>query len=479
MLFNSFEFFVFLVAVIVAIRVGARGHIRLRNTILLVASYVFYGWWSWRFLVLLVFSSALDYLIGLGLDRWTTRRLRHLLMVASLLGNLGLLGIFKYADFFLSSLRAALEMVGLVVSVPALRLVLPVGISFYTFQKLSYVFDVYAGRIPAVRDPLAFFTFVSFFPQLVAGPIERAGSLLPQFLGQRTVTELDLVEGLRCILWGLFKKVVVADRLAAFVNAVYATPAAEGGARLLLATCAFGFQVYGDFSGYSDIARGTARLLGFELMVNFRRPYLATSVREFWSRWHISLSTWFRDYVYVPLGGNRVGPLRWVANILGVFMLSGLWHGASWTFVLWGLLHGLYLVGGRALRPFRDRWWSAVGPFAVHVRKPAGMMATFLLVSFGWGLFRSPTLAHTQALLQGVLGLNGRDWMAGVAELDPVAAVAVGVLVVAECWAEWMPPRWRFDAWPAAARWIVYAAAALSVLNFGAIEEIPFMYFQF
>ncbi len=479
MLFNSFEFFVLLLLVLAAVRAVGPDRIRLRNAILLAASYVFYGWWDWRFLSLIAFSSALDFFVGLGLERWSDRRTRRALLAASLVGNLGLLGVFKYADFFLGSLRAALSSLGVEAPIPLLRLVLPVGISFYTFQTLSYTLDVYAGRVRATRDPLAFFAFVSFFPQLVAGPIERAANLLPQFLGRRPVTETDVIEGLRNILWGFFKKVVVADRLAGFVNAVYADPAAEGGARLLLATCAFGFQIYGDFSGYSDIARGTARLFGFDLMVNFRRPYLARSVAEFWSRWHISLSTWFRDYLYIPLGGNRVGRLQWAANILAVFAVSGLWHGANWTFVAWGVLHAAYMIAGRALRPLRDRMWMRLGRIGGVLRVPAAIATTFALVSLGWVLFRSPSLAHAGAVLRGMAGLNDRPWSGGLGNGDAVAALAVAILLASELWAEWMPRRWRFEAWPAAARWAAYLGGALAVLNLGVVEEIPFIYFQF
>ncbi|MCX7819961.1 MAG: MBOAT family protein [Kiritimatiellae bacterium] len=479
MLFNSFEFFLLLIAVLAAVRIVGPQRIRLRNAILLGASYVFYGWWDWRFLSLIAVGSALDYGVGLGLERWRSAGARRALLAVSLMGNLGVLGVFKYADFFLSSLRVALAALGVEIETGTLELVLPVGISFYTFQKLGYVLEVAAGRMLPVRDPLAFFTFVSFFPQLVAGPIERAGSLLPQFLQRRDVREADVVTGLRWMLLGLWKKVVVADRLAAFVDAVYAQPTTAYGARLLLATCAFGVQIYGDFSGYSDIARGAARLLGFDLMENFRRPYLAADIRQFWSRWHISLSSWFRDYVYIPLGGNRRGRVRWALNVVTVFALSGLWHGANWTFVLWGLLHAGYLIGGRLLQPAREWGWRMMGPLAV-LRRPAAIGATWALVSLGWVLFRAPSVADAAAVLRGILGLDERAWFDGVlAGVDPIAWAAAAALMVFEAGAEWLPPRWRFEMWPAVVRWAVYGIGALTVMNLGAAKEIPFIYFQF
>lgn len=354
MLFNSLQFLLFL-PVVVALYF-ATPH-RFRWALLLLASYYFYAAWRPEYLLLIIASTLVDYLCALRMGRLESRRRRKKYLVLSLGSNLGLLFGFKYLTFFNESTRAVFDQLNIFYGVPTFEILLPVGISFYTFQTLSYTIDVYRGARPPERHLGIFALYVSFFPQLVAGPIERSTRLLPQFFQHHGFDAGRVQSGLRLILWGFFKKIVIADRLAVYVNAVYANPSAYDGPSLLLATYFFAFQIYCDFSAYSDIAIGSARVMGFELMQNFRRPYFARSIQEFWQRWHISLSTWFRDYVYLPLGGNRVPTWRWYTNLLLVFLVSGLWHGANWTFVVWGALHGTYLVFAIATRDRRDHMW--------------------------------------------------------------------------------------------------------------------------
>ena len=344
MLFNSLEFLLFLPVVLVCYALTPR---HLRWIPLLAASYYFYASWRLEYLTLILASTAVDYAAGLALGRVTNRASRRALVGLSLVANLGILLFFKYANFFAQTWSS---MIGAGADGSLHTFLLPVGISFYTFQTLSYTIDVYRGRIEPERHLGRFALYVAFFPQLVAGPIERAGRLLPQVTRMASPNTDQIVSGLRLALWGFFKKVVIADRLALVVDQVYGNPADQSGITWLIGTYFFAFQIYCDFSGYSDIAIGVARLLGFDLMKNFRVPYSASSLREFWGRWHISLSTWFRDYVYIGLGGNRVQLGRWIANILVTFLVSGLWHGANWTFVVWGGLHGAYLVIEHALR---------------------------------------------------------------------------------------------------------------------------------
>ncbi|CAN5908465.1 hypothetical protein BH23GEM7_BH23GEM7_20090 [soil metagenome] len=358
MLFNSLQF-LFFFPVVVALYF-ATPH-RFRWTLLLAASYYFYACWKPEYLLLIIASTLVDYGAALGMGAAATQARRKAFLALSLGSNLGLLFAFKYFNFFNESARALFDQFNLFYGVPAFDVLLPVGISFYTFQTLSYTIDVYRGQREPERHLGIFALYVSFFPQLVAGPIERSTRLLPQFFEKHEFSADRVSSGLRLILWGFFKKIVIADRLAIYVNEVYGNPAGFDGPTLLLATYFFAFQIYCDFSAYSDIAIGAARVMGFELMQNFRRPYFARSIHEFWQRWHISLSTWFRDYVYIPLGGNRVPFWRWYVNLFAVFLVSGLWHGANWTFVVWGGLHGFYLVFSLMTRNVRDRGWEALG----------------------------------------------------------------------------------------------------------------------
>ncbi|HSA01792.1 MAG TPA: MBOAT family O-acyltransferase, partial [Candidatus Paceibacterota bacterium] len=352
MSFNSVIFIIFLPVVFALYYV--HGGRRWQNIVLVIASYIFYGWWDYRFCALLLASSLLDYTIGRCLGGAGSVGRRRFLLGLSLAGNLGVLGFFKYYGFFADSVAIGFSALGWEVSTTTLNIVLPVGISFYTFQTLSYTIDIYRGELEARQDLLDYLTFVAFFPQLVAGPIERAKHLLPQFAQSRRFSHADAVDGCRLMLWGFAKKMVLADNLGRLVDEVFAHATAASGAELVVATVCFGFQIYGDFSGYSDIATGTARLFGVQLQRNFNFPYFSRNLTEFWRRWHISLSTWFRDYVYRPLGGSRCDAVITARNIMITFLLSGLWHGAAWHFVAWGGAHGCCLL--------LSRWFAGRNP---------------------------------------------------------------------------------------------------------------------
>ena len=403
MLFNSIDFAVFLPIVFVLYWWAFRG-LRARNAFILLASTVFYGWWDWRYLFLVYFSTGLDYVLGRLLDGTEDRRQRKRLLVISLVTNLGLLAFFKYTDFFITSFNDAFTFMGHPLGIETLRIVLPVGISFYTFQSLSYTIDVYRRQLKASHDPLEFGAFVLFFPQLVAGPIERATNLLPQFATQRVFDIAKARDGLRQILWGLFKKVVVADNCAQLVNALYADPASQSGSTMVLATVLFAFQIYGDFSGYSDIAIGTARLFGFDLMRNFAFPYFSRDIAEFWRRWHISLSTWFRDYLYIPLGGSRGNKAFVVRNTMIIFIVSGFWHGANWTFLIWGALNALFFLPLVLLDRHRTMSGTvAHGRLLPNFGEARQMLLTFAMACFAWIFFRARDLDQAFTVIGRVL----------------------------------------------------------------------------
>jgi len=430
MLFNSLTFLIFLPLVFGLYWFVGNRNLRLQNLLIVVASYVFYGWWDWRFLGLIAFTTTWSYVAGLiesdRIDRGKSPS--KLLVTISLLVNFGILAYFKYANFFIDSAEGVLAALGFKADFPTLHIILPVGISFYTFQALSYTIDIYCRKLHPTRDPVAFFAFISFFPQLVAGPIERATNLLPQFLAPRSFDADKALHGLCLIFYGLFKKMVVADNLSIYVDSAFATPQLYNGLTCVIAAFFFSIQIYCDFSGYSDCARGVAKLFGFELMLNFDRPYLSRSFAEFWRRWHISLSSWFRDYVYIPLGGSRVPFPTLLRNVWIVFLLSGLWHGAAWTFVAWGALHALYLTVGL----LRRRLHSALSPVDAaasprHVEpqsSPHQVLANtfsslcantfsslfvFTGVTFAWIVFRSNTFSELGHFLHCMFtgGLRG------------------------------------------------------------------------
>jgi D-alanyl-lipoteichoic acid acyltransferase DltB (MBOAT superfamily) len=477
MLFNSIAFAVFLPLVFALYWLLGAGRVRLQNAFLIVASYVFYGWWDWRFLGLIFISSLTDYLIGRAMDRTEAASRRKMLLGVSLVVNLGFLGFFKYFDFFVTSLASLLESVGLEANLPLLRLILPVGISFYTFQTLSYTIDIYRKKIHSTSDGIAFFAFVSFFPQLVAGPIERAKSLLPQFTRAR-VFDPDLARaGLRQALWGFFKKMVVADNMAPYVEDIFSNAGQYDGVILVMGVFFFTLQVYCDFSGYSDIAIGVARLFGFGLMRNFAFPFFSRDIAEFWRRWHISLSTWFRDYVFIPLGGSRASRGRHIANVIITFTASGFWHGADWTFVLWGTLNGFYYVP-LMLRNKQKQYTDTVAEGRV-LPSPGDamrMLGTFALVLLGLAIFRSETMGDAVFFLARIVRApyQGLDYLAyGV----PLIYAMIPLIV------EW-PLRTRQHGLdigdiPVILRWTIYLAVILAIVVFGRFGSQQFIYFQF
>lgn len=485
MLFNSIEFLIFFPTVVVLYFACPY---RYRWALLLAASYYFYAAWKPEYLFLLMASTLISYITALGMGKSENQVQRITLLVISLCSNLGILFAFKYFNFVNDSLRAVFNQFNLFYDVPMFQALLPVGISFYTFITLGYVLDVYRDKLEPERHLGRFALFAAFFPQLLAGPIGRATSLMPQFYEKFDFDEARVSSGLRLMLWGMFQKVVIADRLGLYVNAVYDHPSEWDGWPVLLATFFFAFQIYCDFAGYSDIAIGAARVLGFNLMENFRRPYFARSPSEFWGRWHISLSTWFRDYLYISLGGNRVSLPRWYLNLMIVFLVSGLWHGAAWTFVLWGGLHGLYVVGDVASKSLRGKLAQRLGlDRQPTIQVMLSGFVTFSLVCLAWVFFRANSVAEAFLLLNNLLPLTHFDnlnapWAAVVSNPTQQMALSLGLilLLVTAHWVQeqrwptvtlWQRPLWF--------RWAAYLGLTLAIMNLGITEEVPFIYFQF
>ncbi len=472
MVFNSLDFAVFLAVLLPLVLLLPH---RAQNRLLLVASYVFYAAWDWRFLGLIALSTIVDYAVGRALGSTDDARRRRQLVTLSLVVNLGILGCFKYLDFFADGLVELLGIFGVQLRSFDLDIVLPVGISFYTFQTLSYTIDIYRKRLEPTRNFPDFALFVAFFPQLVAGPIERASRLLPQITTPRRFSLPVFGSGCWLVLWGLFKKAVIADNLAALVDGVYTPGANVTALEVLLATYAFAIQIYCDFSGYTDIARGVARMLGFELMLNFNLPYRSLKPAEFWRRWHISLSTWLRDYLYISLGGNRQGGRRTQRNLLLTMLLGGLWHGAAWTYLAWGAFHGLWLVIHRSLRA-RLEALAPEAKGAARLWRWLCMLATFHLVCFGWMIFRAESLGQVVALLWTVgsspgVGRTG-DW------LIPFAALVTPLLMLQWAQARNDDPEVIFRA-PVWVRTGVYVLLVYAITILGEDFGVPFIYFQF
>ncbi len=401
MLFTQQVFFIFLVIVFSLYWLIPKEKIRYRNILLLISSYVFYGWWDWRFLSLIFISSLCDYFLALKISSSAKENIKKRFLLMSLFINLGLLVTFKYFNFFIENAESLLTAIGFQSNLPSLKIILPVGISFYTFQTLSYTIDVYRGNLKPTNSVINFFAFVSFFPQLVAGPIERASHLLPQFSKTKKFCFDNFENGCRIALWGFFKKVVVADNCANIANQAFENYQTLSGLALFLGMIAFSFQIYGDFSGYSDIAIGVSRMFGFDLMRNFRSPYLARDIAEFWRRWHISLSTWFRDYLYIPLGGSRGG--RWISirNTFAIFLISGFWHGANWTFIFWGLIHALLFLP--LLLQEKNRKNLSDDISIIHLPKIA---TTYILVCFAWVFFRAPSIQVALSFISRIFSKN-------------------------------------------------------------------------
>lgn len=495
MLFNSWQFLVFFPVVTLGYFLLSY---KWRNWWLLAASILFYMAFIPQYVVILFALIVIDYVAGIKISSSKGSKRRFFLLL-SIGANLTILGVFKYFNFFNANISAVAGFLGLNYPIPLVNIVLAIGLSFHTFQAMSYTIEVYWRRQKPEKNFLVYALYVMFYPQLVAGPIERPQNLLHQFKERHGFDYENFTSGLRQMLWGMFKKVVIADRLAVYVNQVYGWPYDYVGLTLIVATIFFAFQIYCDFSGYSDIAIGAARVMGFRLMKNFDNPYSAKSISDFWSRWHISLSSWFRDYVYIPLGGNRVSKITWLRNITVVFGLSGLWHGANWTFLIWGLLHGLYYL-----------LFSLVNSLGERFRKVFEVISpilTFALVCFAWIFFRANDLHQAFYIVSHLLvGIGGYfqyvieylpKYLAGTGtndqtyllflhlnyqatELEILFAVAlIGLLIVADNGRRWFGSQWSLEDKPLVVRWFVYILTTLAILNYGTITQIPFIYFQF
>jgi len=482
MLFNSWQFLIFFPTVVILF-FALPG--RYRQALLLLASYYFYMCWKAEYLFLILVSTLIDYTAGILMGKTERLARRRLYLILSLLTNLGLLFTFKYFNFFNDSFRLLFRHFNLIYHVPALKVLLPVGISFYTFQTLSYTIDVYRGKKEPERNLAVFALYVAFFPQLVAGPIERSTRLLPQFYEKMEFDYERVKNGLLLMAWGFFKKVVIADRLAIYVNQVYGSPGDFSGPVLLLATYFFAFQIYCDFSGYSDIAIGAAQVMGYRLMLNFNRPYFSKSISEFWKRWHISLSSWFRDYLYIPLGGNRVARWRWYANLFIVFLVSGLWHGANWTFVVWGGLHGSYLLISIWTDGFRAFVRRKIG-LEKHpaLKKAIRVAVTFHLVLFSWIFFRAQSLTEALFIIRNIF--SNWQWPAlmtvpGFGLTEIIFAVAsIFVMESVHLLQRGTAIRDLLGRQSTGLRWAVYFLLVMAILLFGAYDNSrAFIYFQF
>jgi len=476
MLFNSLSFALFLPLIFTLYWLIRKKQLRLQNILLLLASYFFYACWDWRFMFLLIFSTLLDFFTGLKMEQKPNQR--KFWFWLSICINLGFLGVFKYYNFFAESFAEAISNFGLKVNPWTLKVILPVGISFYTFHGLSYVIDIYKQRIKAERNFIDYSLFVSFFPLLVAGPIERATHLLPQIKRARNFDYTKAVDGLRQILWGLFKKIVIADQCATIANTLFNHSDAYSGSTLLLGAILFAFQIYGDFSGYSDIALGTARLFGIELLRNFAYPYFSRDIAEFWRRWHISLSTWFRDYLYIPLGGSKGGTWSKIRNTFIIFLVSGFWHGANWTFIVWGLLNALYIMPSIIFNTNRsnldivaaERTWPSF-------KELLAILLTFALTVFAWIFFRANSVQHAFLIISSI----GSASLFSIPQVLPIKLFLLLTLFILLEWNGRNEPYaiQKFGLkWIKPFRWGLYYALLLTIFYFAG-EEQQFIYFQF
>jgi len=478
MLFNSVNFAIFLPIVFFIYWFIAGKNLKFQNILLLVSSYFFYACWDWRFLFLLVFSTLLDYYTGLKMSQNEDQGKRKFWFWLSIFINLGFLGVFKYYNFFAESLTDMISSFGLQVNPWTLKIILPVGISFYTFHGLSYVIDIYKGRIKAERDFIDYSVFVSFFPLLVAGPIERATHLLPQIQRKRQFNYGSAVDGLRQILWGLFKKIVIADQCAIYVNLIFNNVEDQSGSTLLLGALYFTFQIYCDFSGYSDIALGTSRLFGIELLRNFAFPYFSRDIAEFWRRWHISLSSWFKDYLYIPLGGSSGGMWMKIRNTVIIFLVSGFWHGANWTFIVWGLLNALYIMPSIIFETNRKNLGIvAEGKWVPNVRDAFSILITFGLTVFAWIFFRSASIGQA---FDYVSGIFSRSLLSFPSQFSPVLWLLIFIMMLIE----WVGRENQYALqnfglkWARPIRYSFYIVLITAIFLFSSQEQ-EFIYFQF
>ena len=479
MLFNSIDFSIFLPVVFVLYWFATSKSLKLQNFLIVAASYLFYGWWDWRFLLLILFSTLVDYSVGIWLAKEKAPLKRKIFLWFSIIVNIGLLGFFKYYNFFLHNFIAAFSFLGASINLQSIKIILPVGISFYTFQTLSYTIDVYKEKLKPTKNFIAFAAFVSFFPQLVAGPIERATDLLPQFYKKRTFNYQTAVNGLRQILWGLFKKVVIADNAAQIANQIFNNWTNYSGSTLFLGAVFFAFQIYTDFSGYSDIAIGTSRLFGIHLKQNFAFPYFSRDIAEFWRRWHISLSNWFRDYLYIPLGGSRGSIWVKIRNTFTIFIVSGFWHGANWTFIAWGILNAIYFLPLLLLEKNRlntnvvaqQKKWPSLNELLK-------MSVTFTLTTLAWVFFRSENIIQAFGYLSTIFSktLFTIPYYTGMKK-----AVLLILLFV---FIEWVGRESKYAIeniglkWKRPIRYAFYYAIIIAIFWFGGKEQ-QYIYFQF
>lgn len=484
MLFNSVQFAFFLPIVFLLYWFvfdrcisKSKWQLKIQNAFVIVASYVFYGWWDWRFLLLIAFTSLCSWVSGLLIGKAASRKKAKTWMWLNIVINLGILAMFKYYDFFITEFAQFFHISS---DRLLLKVILPVGISFYTFQALSYSIDVYRGKCEPTNDIIAFFAFISFFPQLVAGPIERATNLLPQFLKKREFDYDAAVDGMRLILWGLFKKIVVADKCAVYVDQVYSSYANQSGSTLLLAAIFFSVQIYCDFSGYSDIAIGTAKLFGVKLMRNFNLPHFSRNIAEFWRRWHISLTTWFRDYVYIPLGGSHVSKAKMVRNTFIIFLLSGFWHGANWTYIAWGAYHAFLFLPLILMGKNRKYLNQVAEGRVLPTWKEAGqMLLTFFLAVMGWIIFRSESIGQAWEFVCGMVdkSLFTMPWIYSATYIVPMPFILLLFLVM-----EWTGRNKecpiKLNGTNKVLQWLVYVFFVVLVFSFGETSE-SFIYFQF
>lgn len=488
MQFNSLEFLVFFIVVFFVFWFLLLDNLKLQNIFLLITNYVFYSWWDWRFLFLIVFISSVNYFASIrisNIDPDTPGRKRKFFLLFALITNLGLLGIFKYFNFFAQSAADLLNTIGFNADALTLHIILPIGISFYTFQTMSYTLDVYNTKIEATKDVVPFFAYASFFPLLLAGPIERAGNLLIQFFKKREFKYNAATDGMRQILWGLFKKLVVADRAAIYVDVVFNNVEQHSGITFIVATLFFAFQIYCDFSGYSDIAIGSARLLGFNLTTNFRTPYFSRDIIEFWRRWHISLSSWLRDYLFIPLNlqlrNFKNGGA--IISVLTTFLICGLWHGANWTFIIWGLLHGLFIISSVATKRVREKISNKIFNKKYSFLKAIGQITfTFSLVTFSWIFFRSNLVSDAIKILGKIFSLSGSLY---IPQDDDIivpfyALIGILILLLVESRFEFFKDRYSLMTNKnIIIRYAAYSFLILLIVLMGVFDGGQFIYFQF
>ena len=479
MLFNSIDFAIFLPFVFILYWFVTNKNLKLQNLLIVISSYIFYGWWDWRFLSLILFSTILDYSIGISLSKQVNQNKRKMLLWISILMNLGFLGFFKYYNFFLANFMTAFSFFGTEINANSLNIILPVGISFYTFQTLSYTIDVYKRQLETTKDFIAFSAFVSFFPQLVAGPIERATNLLPQFYTKRYFDYSKTVDGMRQILWGLFKKIVIADNCAQYANIIFNNSSEYSGSTLVLGAIFFTFQIYGDFSGYSDIAIGTSRLFGFNLKQNFAFPYFSRDIAEFWRRWHISLSSWFRDYLYIPLGGSRGRTKNKIRNVFIIFLVSGFWHGANWTFIIWGALNALYFLPIFITNNNRNNLnIVAQGKYLPNLKEFLLMSLTFILTVFAWIFFRAENIGHAISYINNIFSPT-------LFESSEIFPLGLLLLILFFLSIEWMNRNKQYGLEKFNKQKFKFLDVILlftvfwSIVIWNSSKEVEFIYFQF